>query len=87
MNLFRTRFLSLILVVLLSAVASGVTAQDAKAAFDRYQSLYRSYQEAVMAGRDAAVLEQMAADLQAASRDYYRSIGVEVSDDDIDAAV
>jgi len=73
--------MAIILAFILSLGCLSVSAEDSKAAFDRYQSLYKSYHEAVTRQADSATLQQMAAELQAASRDYYRSIGVEVSFD------
>ncbi len=81
MYLIRTRFVALALVLIIAFGCCGVWAEDSKAAFDRYQSLYKSYQEAVMRQADSRTLEQMAAELQAATRDYYRSIGVNVTCD------
>ena len=81
MSLSKTRFMAIILAFILGLGCLNASAEDSKAAFDRYQSLYRNYQEAVMRQANSATLEQMAAELQAASRDYYRSIGVEVTFD------
>ncbi|NLF98169.1 MAG: phosphatidylserine/phosphatidylglycerophosphate/cardiolipin synthase family protein [Candidatus Riflebacteria bacterium] len=81
MSLNKTRFMAIILAFILTFGCLSARAEDSKATFDRYQSLYKSYQEAVTRQIDSATLEQMAAELQAASRDYYRSIGVEVTFD------
>lgn len=82
MSLKRSRFMALaIMFFVLSFGCLNLSAEDSKSAFDRYQSLYKTYQEAVMDQTDKQTLEQMAAELQAASRDYYRSIGVNVTFD------
>ena len=82
MSLNRTRFMALAIVFfILSFGCLNLSAEDAKAVFDRYQSLYKSYREAVMNQADRQTLEAMAAELQGASRDYYRSIGINVTFD------
>lgn len=81
MSLYKTRFIALTIAFVLSLGCLSLLAEDSKGAFDRYQSLYKSYQEAVMNQADARTLEQKAGDLQAASRAYYRSIGVNVTFD------
>ncbi|HAE37421.1 MAG TPA: hypothetical protein DCG57_02145, partial [Candidatus Riflebacteria bacterium] len=82
MSLKRTRFMALVIMFfVLSYGCISLAAEDSKSAFDRYQSLYKTYQEAVMNQADKHSLERMAGELQAASRDYYRSIGVNVTFD------
>jgi len=70
-----------IVFFVLSFGCLNLSAEDSKAAFDRYQSLYKSYREAVMNQTDRQTLETMAAELQAASKNYYSSIGVKVTFD------
>jgi cardiolipin synthase len=67
---------ALLLIVSIAAVAAD---ENVKSLFDRYQSVYRQYQSAVSEGADQTEVNQLAAELKSAARDYYKSIGVEVN--------
>lgn len=75
---FKTAFLLLVLTFILN-LAAFAAQSDAKALFDRYQAVYKSYREAVENQADAAEVSQLAAELQAACKEYYNSIGVTAS--------
>ncbi len=74
----RFKALAFLLVFAFAGILS-VAAQDAKALFDRYQAVYKSYREAVDNRADQQTIRQLAADLQVACKDYYNSIGVTAS--------
>lgn len=74
----RFKALAFLLVFAFAGILS-VAAQDAKALFDRYQAVYKSYREAVDNRADQQTIRQLAADLQVACKDYYDSIGVTAS--------
>lgn len=76
----RPGFYSLLMVLAFSLLSVfACTADDAKALYDRYQAVYKSYREAVDRQADARTIQDLAAELQNACRDYYRSVGVEAS--------
>ncbi|MDN5280435.1 MAG: cardiolipin synthase [Clostridiales bacterium] len=57
----------------LLAIDSG---SDVKSLFDRYQSVYREYREAVQNGADKHTVSKLADEMKAACQDYYSAIGV-----------
>ena len=82
-NVFKA---AVLLLVFTFIGALHVEAQDAKALFDRYQAVYKSYREAVDSQADQQTVRQLAAELQSACKDYYNSIGVTASFNSDDAA-
>ncbi len=69
--------LSILLALFFAGVFACSGAQDdAKALYDRYQSVYKNYREAVDSRADQQTIKSLASDLQEACRNYYNSIGV-----------
>lgn len=81
MNKFRNIRLLLALVVCLLSFSVIAFADDAKSAYDLYQSKYQSYREAIENNADQQTITRLASELQAACQAYYRSIGVETTYD------
>lgn len=78
-NLRKFLFLLVILLSASISMASAADSADVKALFDRYQSVYKEYQEAVEDGAAPDSIARLAQDLKTACADYYRAIGVEVA--------
>lgn len=72
-------FLLTVFVLLTFATVAANT--DVKAVFDRYQSVYKEYREAVMSGADQTTITRLAEELKTSCSDYYRAIGVNVNHD------
>jgi len=81
MKRIRNIRLVLSLVACLLSVSIISFADDAKSAYELYQSKYRIYREAIENNSDQQTITRIASELQAACQAYYRSIGVETSYD------
>ena len=79
----RKLFLSLLLLACATLSFAAENA-DVKSLFDRYQSVYKQYREAVQSGADQQTISALSKDLKSACADYYKSIGVEVTPDSLD---
>ncbi|GAB4282920.1 MAG: hypothetical protein Kow0029_28780 [Candidatus Rifleibacteriota bacterium] len=77
------RFLMLpaILVFIGNMLLAAGAGSDVKTLFDRYQSVYKQYREAVQSSADKQKISDLADKLKSACADYYRSIGVKASFD------
>lgn len=69
------------LIAVFSLLVSFVQAADSQDLFDLYQAKYKSYREAIENRSDQQTITRLAEELQAACRDYYRTIGVETTFD------
>ncbi len=76
----RKFFLSILLLTC-ATLAVAAENSDVKSLFDRYQSIYKQYREAVQSGADQQEITALAQELKEACADYYKSIGVEVTPD------
>lgn len=75
----KSRLLCLLLISFFTVICMSLYAGDAKSAYDLYQAKYRTYRDAIENNADQQTLRTLAAELQKACQDYYRSIGVETS--------
>jgi conjugal transfer/entry exclusion protein len=72
----------LILVLFFSCSLAAATSTDAdvKSLFDRYQSVFSEYREAIENNENETVIKELSQKLQAACSDYYQALGIKSQD-------
>ncbi|NCB38979.1 MAG: phosphatidylserine/phosphatidylglycerophosphate/cardiolipin synthase family protein [Erysipelotrichia bacterium] len=73
--------LPVLLLIFIACSLLPCLADDAKVMFDRYQSIYKTYREAVEAQADQQTIKALSAELQSACKDYYGAIGIDATFD------
>lgn len=77
----RLSLLLTVFVLVCSLLSAAGTSSDAKALFDRYQSVYKEYREAIQNRENKQTVSELADELKSACQDYYGAIGVKASFD------